>query len=165
VAESLLDEAQSVQAYKGLSKVERTFRNLKSVDLKIRPIYHHLANRVRAHVLLCVLAYYVEWHMRGELAPLLFDDEDPQAGEARRTSPVAPAQVSERAERKAVTKQSEDGRPIHSFHSLLADLATIVKNRIQVTLPGSTTETRTFDRITRPTPLQQKALDLLGVHL
>lgn len=165
VAESLLGEAQSVQAYKGLSKVERAFRSLKSVDLKIRPIYHHLADRVRAHVLLCVLAYYVEWHMRGELAPLLFDDEDPQAGAARRTSPVAPAQVSERAERKAATKQSEDGRPIHSFHSLLADLATIAKNRIQVTLLGATTETRTFDRITRPTPLQQQALDLLGVRL
>ena len=165
VAESLLGEAQSVQAYKGLSKVERAFRSLKSVDLKIRPIYHHLADRVRAHVFLCVLAYYVEWHMRGELAPLLFDDEDPAAGEARRTSPVAPAQVSEHAERKAATKRSDDGRPIHSFHSLLADLATIAKNRIQVTLRGATTETRTFDRITRPTPLQQKALDLLGVRL
>jgi transposase len=165
VAESLLGEAQSVQAYKGLSKVERAFRSLKSVDLKIRPIYHHLADRVRAHVFLCVLAYYVEWHMRGELAPLLFDDEDPAAGEARRTSPVAPAQVSEHAERKAATKRSDDGRPIHSFHSLLADLATIAKNRIQVTLRGATTETRTFDRITRPTPLQQKALDLLGAPL
>ena len=165
VAESLLGEAQSVQAYKGLSKVERAFRSIKSVDLKIRPIYHHLADRVRAHVFLCVLAYYVEWHMRGELAPLLFDDEDPAAGEARRTSPVAPAQVSEHAERKAATKRSDDGRPIHSFHSLLADLATIAKNRIQVTLRGATTETRTFDRITRPTPLQQKALDLLGASL
>ena len=165
VAESLLGEAPTVQAYKGLSKVERAFRSLKGVDLKIRPIYHHLADRVRAHVLLCVLAYYVEWHMRAALAPLLFDDEDPAAGQARRTSPVAPAQLSERAERKAVTKQSEDGRPIHSFHSLLADLATIAKNRIQVTVRGLTTETQTFDRITRPTPLQQKALDLLGVGL
>jgi transposase len=165
VAESLLGEAPTVQAYKGLSKVERAFRSLKSVDLKIRPIYHHLAERVRAHVLLCVLAYYVEWHMRAELAPLLFDDEDPAAGEARRTSPVAPAQVSEPAERKAVTKQSDDGRPIHSFHSLLADLATIAKNRIQVTMRGLTIETQTFDRITRPTVLQQKALDLLGVGL
>ena len=165
VAESLLQEAPTVQAYKGLSKVERAFRSLKSVDLKIRPIYHHLADRVRAHVLLCVLAYYVEWHMRSALAPLLFDDEDPQGGERRRKSPVAPAQVSERAEHKAATKRSDDDQPIHSFHSLLADLATIAKNRIQVALPGTTTETRTFDRITRPTPLQQKALDLLGVHL
>jgi transposase len=165
VAESLLDEAPTVQAYKGLSKVERAFRSLKSVDLKIRPIYHHLADRVRAHVLLCVLAYYVEWHMRGALAPLLFDDEDPDAGEARRTSPVAAAQVSERAERKAASKRSEDGQPVHSFHSLLADLTTIAKNRIHVTLRGVTTETRTFDRITTPTPLQQKALDLLGVRL
>lgn len=165
VAESLLGEAPTVQAYKGLSKVERAFRSLKSVDLKIRPIYPHLAERVRAHVLLCVLAYYVEWHMRAELAPLLFDDEDPAAGEARRTSPVAPAQVSERAERKAATKQSDDGRPIHSFHSLLADLTTIAKNRIQVTMRGLTIETQTFDRITRPTALQQKALDLLGVGL
>lgn len=165
VAESLLDEAQSVLAYKGLSKAERAFRSLKSVDLKIRPIYHHLADRVRAHVLLCMLAYYVEWQMRGALAPLLFDDEDPDAGEARRTSPVAPAQVSEQAERKAATKRNDDGQPVHSFHSLMADLATIAKNRIQVALRGATTEIRTFDRITRPTPLQQKALDLLGVRL
>ena len=165
VAESLLDEAQSVLAYKGLSKAERAFRSLKSVDLKIRPIYHHLADRVRAHVLLCMLAYYVEWQMRGALAPLLFDDEDPDAGEARRTSPVAPAQVSEQAERKAATKRNDDGRPVHSFHSLMTDLATIAKNRIQVALRGATTEIRTFDRITRPTPLQQKALDLLGVRL
>jgi hypothetical protein len=112
-----------------------------------------------------IVSYYIEWHMRGALAPLLFDDEDPQAGEARRTSPVPAAQVSERAERKAATKRSADGQPVHSFHSLLADLTTITKNRIQVALRGNTAEIRTFDRITRPTPLQQKALDLLGVRL
>lgn len=165
VAQAQLDATQTVRIYKGLSKVERAFRSIKSVDLKVRPIYHHLADRVRAHVFLCLLAYYVEWHMRERLAPMLFDDEDPAGAEARRASAVAPAQVSTHAEHKAAAKRSDDDLPIHSFQTLLADLATIVKNRIRIVFQGPHAETKTFDRLTRPTPLQQKALDLLGVRL
>lgn len=97
----MLDAEGTVRAYKDLARVERAFRSLKNVDLKIRPIYHHLANRVRAHVFLCVLAYYVEWHMRQALAPLLFDGTDPQGAAAERASIVAPAQSSPGARRKA----------------------------------------------------------------
>ena len=166
VPETVLDEGETVQAYKDLSKVERAFRSLKSIDLKVRPIYHHLANRVRAHVFLCMLAYYVEWHMRSRLAPLLFDDEDKATAEARRDSPVAPAQVSEQAQRKAASKRTDDDLTVHSFQTLLADLATIVKNRIQIQFAEpEKLEVKTFERITRPTPLQQKAFDLLGVRL
>ena len=156
-----LEPAQLVGAYKGLSKVERAFRRLKTVDLHVRPIHHHLSGRVRAHVLLCVLAYYVEWHMRQAWAPILFDDDDPAAGQALRESPVAPAKRSPRAERKAATKRTEADQPVHSFQTLLTDLATIAKNRIQVNLPGA----EPFEKITRPTPLQQRALSLLDVRL
>lgn len=151
---------ETVRAYKDLAEVERAFRSYKTVDLKVRPIYHHRARRVRAHVLLCMLAYYVEWHMRKALAPLLFDDEDPEGAQALRRSIVAPAKPSPKAQRKAQTKRTEAGLPVHSFQTLLADLATIVKNRIQPTLPG----VEAFDQTTRPTPVQQQALDLLGVR-
>jgi len=157
----VLDAEATVRTYKGLSRVERAFRSMKSVDLKVRPIYHHLPGRVRAHVFMCMLAYYVEWHMRGALAPMLFDDEDREAGQARRDSVVAPAKVSERAERKARTKRTDDGQPVHSFQTLLADLATITKNRIRPNITGAVP----FEQTTRPTPLQQRALDLLGVRL
>jgi len=156
-----LAPAQLVGAYKGLAKVERAFRRLKTVDLHVRPIYHHLPDRVRAHVLLCMLAYYVEWHMRQALAPILFDDDDPAAGEALRESPVAPAKRSPRAERKAARKRTQENQPVHSFQTLLADLATIARNRIQANLPGA----EPFEKITRPTPLQQRALSLLGARL
>jgi len=156
-----LEPAQLVGAYKGLAKVERAFRRLKTVDLHVRPIYHHLPDRVRAHVLLCMLAYYVEWHMRQALAPILFDDDDPAAGEALRESPVAPAKRSPRAKRKAARKRTQENQPVHSFQTLLADLATIAKNRIQANLPGA----EPFEKITRPTPLQQRALSLLGARL
>jgi len=161
VSAEVLDAEATVRVYKGLSRVERAFRSLKSVDLKVRPVYHHLAGRVRAHVFLCVLAYYVEWHMRAALAPMLFDDEDRAGAEARRRSVVAPAQVSESAERKAQTKRTEAGQTAHSFQSLLTDLATIVRNRIQPHLAGAPP----FEQTTRPTALQQQALDLLGVRL
>jgi hypothetical protein len=151
----------AVRAYKGLSVVERAFRSLKTIDLKIRPIHHRLAKRVKAHVLLCMLAYYVEWHMRQKLAPLLFDDHDPAAGKAARDSEVAPAQRSPAAQRKARTQQTADGLPVHSFQTLLADLATISKDRIQPRLA----EAGAFDKVTRPTPVQQRAFDLLGVRL
>jgi transposase len=151
--------ASAVRAYKDLSKVERAFRSIKTVDLKIRPIYHWLEDRVRAHVFLCMLAYYVEWHMRQKLQAILFDDEDKASAESLRSSVVAPAQRSGRAERKDQTKRTEDGLPVHSFRSLLSDLATLAKNRVQT--EGATP--CEFYLLTRPTNLQQRAFELLGV--
>jgi hypothetical protein len=159
VPASELSPEAVVRSYKSLSSVERAFRSYKTVDLHVRPIYHQLPERVRAHVLLCMLAYYVEWHMRKKLAPLLFDDEDPQAGQQRRSSIVAPAQRSPRAEQKARTRRTEDNLPVHSFATLLKDLSTLTKNRVQPKIAISDA----FDSLTRPTPLQQKALSLLGV--
>jgi transposase len=149
---------QAVRHYKSLSMVERVFRSTKSIDLKIRPIHHHLADRVRAHILLCMLAYYVEWHMRRALAPILFDDDDPAAAQAQRASIVAPAKRSPKALHKAQCKRTEDGLPVHSFQTLLADLATVAKNTV---LMNQTT----MQIITTPTPLQQRALELLKVSL
>ena len=160
VAATALASDEAVRAYKRLAQVERAFRSLKSVDLKIRPIHHRLEDRVRAHVFLCMLAYYVEWHMREALAPMLFDDDDPAAAEAARRSVVAPAQRSPRAQRKTVTKLTDEGAPVHSFRTLLSDLATVAKNRI---LP-TTKQPVTFDLITTPTRLQQHAFDLLAVN-
>ena len=159
--ESELDAQGTVRAYKRLSAVERAFRSLKTVDLKVRPVFHYTAGRVRAHVLLCMLAYYVEWHMRGWLKPLLFDDEDPAAAEAARASPVAPAKVSESAQAKARSKRTATGLPVHSFQTLLADLATIAKNRVVPRLAGA----GPFNVVTRPTALQSEAFRLLGVRL
>ncbi len=156
-----LDTVSTVCAYKSLATVERAFRSLKTVDLHVRPIGHRLADRVRAHVLLCMLAYYVEWHMRQVLAPMLFDDDDKATAEAQRASVVAPAQRAPRARRKAQTQQTDDGSPVHSFQTLLHDLGTITKNQIRfVHSPLETTE-----MLTKPTPLQQRALDLLQVSL
>ena len=156
-----LDAEGTVRAYKRLSAVERAFRSLKTVDLKVRPIFHHAANRVRAHVFLCMLAYYVEWHMRQRLKPLLFDDDDAAAAEAARPSIVAPAEVSASAKNKARRKRTADGLPVHSFRTLLGDLATIAKNRVVARLEGA----EPFEVVTRPTALQHKALELLGVRL
>ncbi|SRR5712692_4396435 len=158
LAQATMEATQVVASYKQLSRAERAFRSIKTVDLRIRPIFHRRADRVRAHVFLCMLAFHVEWHMRRALAPILFDDDAPELGQARRTSIVAPAKRSERAEAKALTKTTQDGTPVHSFQSLLRDLATIVKNRIQPENSSST-----FDMCTRPTALQQHAFDLLGV--
>ena len=158
--EERLDADGAVRAYKRLSTVERAFRSLKTVDLKVRPVFHRTADRVRAHVLLCMLAYYVEWHMRERLAPLLFDDEDP-AGAARRTSVVAPARVSEAARAKAATKRTDDGRPVQGLRSLLGDLATVTRNRVAPRVPGA----EPFDTLARPTELQREAFRLLGVRL
>jgi hypothetical protein len=160
VSATALSAEEAVRSYKRLSQVEQAFRSLKSVDLKVRPIHHRLEERVRAHLLLCMLAYYVEWHMRQALAPLLFDDDDPAAAEAARTSVVAPAQRSPRAQRKAMTKLAAVDTPLHSFHTLLSDLATVAKNRM---LPN-TKDPQPFDVITTPTALQQRAFDLLGVN-
>ena len=156
-----LDAEQTVRAYKGLSAVERAFRSLKTVDLKVRPIYHYAASRVRAHVLLCMLAYYVEWHMRQRLKPLLFDDEDPEEAQAARPSVVARAEVSPGAQDKARSKRTASGESVHSFRTLLDNLATITKNRVVAPLAGA----EPFDLITRPTAQQRKAFKLLGVRL
>jgi len=151
-----LHDAQVVECYKGLSSVERAFRSMKSVDLKVRPIYHHQADRVRAHVLLCMLAYYVEWHMRRGLAPLLFDDEDHAGAQAMRSSIVAPARRSASAHKKAVSKQTSDGLPAHSFRTLLADLATLTRNQVRL---GE----QTFPMLATPTAVQQRAFQLLQI--
>ena len=136
LAERQLDAEATVRAYKRLSAVERAFRSLKTVDLKVRPVFHRTAERVRAHVLLCMLAYYVEWHMRQRLRPLLFDDDDPAAAEAARISVVAPAKVSDAAREKARSKRTANGLPVHSFRTLLGDLATIAKNRVVPQVPA-----------------------------
>ena len=153
---------ETVSSYKSLSTVERAFRSLKSVDLKVRPIHHRLAGRVRAHVFLCMLAYYVEWHMRQALAPILFDDEDREEANSQRPSVVAPAQRSASARRKARRKRNDNDEPVHSFQTLLTDLATICKDRIKPNLPD---DAPLFDKVTVPTSLQRRALDLLGVRL
>lgn len=152
-----LSSSQVVATYKNLSTVERAFRSMKSVDLKVRPIYHHQAERVQAHVFLCMLAYYVEWHMRRALAPLLFDDEDHEAAQAQRTSIVAPAQRSTSAQQKAASKQTADGLPVQSFRTLLADLATLTRNRVRM---GQ----HTFDMLATPTAVQERAFELLQVR-
>jgi transposase len=161
VNKEALSPQQVVASYKSLSGVERAFRSLKTVDLRVRPIHHRLPDRVRAHILLCMLAYYVEWHMRQRLAPLLFDDDNKPQAHAARTSIVAPAQRSAAAKRKALTKQTGEGLKVHSFQTLLGDLATIVKNRIQPKDKGIAA----FDMLTQPTMIQQRAFDLLGVTL
>jgi hypothetical protein len=156
-----IGDAATVRAYKSLSMVERAFRCLKTVDLHVRPIYHWLEQRVRAHVFLCMLAYYLEWSLRARLAPMLYDDDDKQAAEALRASPVAKAQRSPRAVAKKATGRTADGAPVHSFQSLLADLATLARNTVVTAIaPG-----RPFTILTRPTPLQQKAFDLLAIPI
>lgn len=159
----VLDANETVGAYKGLSQVERAFRSLKSIDLKIRPIHHRLAERVKAHVFLCMLAYYVEWHMRKALAPILFDDHDAADAAKSRPSMVAPAERSEAARRKARSKLTDDALPVHSFRTLLADLAAIARNTVVVNRANQGPVT--FEKITTPTPVQQRALDLLSVKL
>ena len=157
-AEALSAKA-TVSAYKSLSAVERAFRSLKTVDLHVRPIFHWNATRVRAHVFLCMLAYYVEWHMREKLKPLLFDDEDRDEMQTGRLSPVTKAQRSESAKAKDATKRTTDGLPVHSFRTLLADLATLTYNVCHTPLNP---EAKIL-MITRPTPLQDQAFRLLGV--
>jgi hypothetical protein len=158
VPAQVLDAADTVRAYKGLAAVERAFRCLKTVDLHVRPIYHRLDARVRAHVLLCMLAYYVEWHMRQALAPLLFAEDDPVDAARRRGSPVQPATPSAGAERKAARKRSSSGQPVHHFSGLIDHLATLTKNTIQ---PQSGLPT--FDQLSVPTPLQKQVFELLDV--
>jgi transposase len=155
----VLDTTATVRAYKGLASVERAFRSLKTIDLEVRPIHHRRAHRVRAHVLLCMLAYYVEWHMRQALKPILFDDHDKAAAEAARASIVAKAERSNAADRKAATKRTHDGLPVHSFRSLLADLATVTRN----TMAMEQNRDATFVLFPNLTPAQDRAFQLLGV--
>ena len=156
----LLDDAATVGAYKGLARVERAFRSLKTVDIHLRPIFHWTTPRVRAHVLLCMLAYHVEHHIRARLAPMLYDETDHEAAAALRASIVAKAERSEAARRKQTTGLTDDGLPVHSFQSLLADLATYA--RIQATT--ALNDKYVFTLHTRPTPIQQRAFELLAVN-
>jgi hypothetical protein len=156
-----LDAGNVVVAYKRLSGVERAFRSLKTVDLMVRPIHHRLADRVRAHVFLCMLSYYVEWHLRRAWAPLLFDDEAPDRAREG-GSVVAPAARSESAERKAQTKRTEDGLPVHSFQTLLADLGTLTLNRC---VQPMVSEEHELTILATPTAVQQRAFDLLPIPI
>jgi hypothetical protein len=162
-----LDATASVLAYKSLAQVEHAFRCLKSEDLEVRPIHHRLAGRVRAHVFLCMLAYYVQWHMHQKLAPLLFQDHDRPAAAAARTSAVAKADVSPAAKAKASSRTTADGLPVHSFRSLLADLATLTRNTVRLAsgAPFGHGDALPMTMLVRPTPLQQRAFDLLAVAL
>ena len=158
LAPDALQAADVVASYKALAQVERVFRGFNT-DLDIRPIRHRTAERVRAHVFLRMLSYYVSWHMAERLAPMLFKDDDPAGAQAARTSPVAPAGRSDRALAKIHTKRTDQDQPAHSFASLLADLATICVNRVQPT----DHDLAAFTVITTPTPIQRRALKLLGV--
>ncbi len=161
LSSSAIEASEAVLAYKSLSQLEQAFRCFKSVDLKVRPVHHYLDRRVRAHVFLCMLAYYVEWHMRRWLAPVLFQDHDKGSAEGLRESVVAPARRSLAAQRKAQRKRTDQDWPVHSFQTLLADLATIAKNRVQPGLKNAPT----FEQITRPTPFQGHVFDLLEVRI
>src|ERR1700731_3420867 len=159
VEDKALAAENVVGAYKSLARVERAFRSLKTVDLHLRPIHHWLAPRVRAHVFLCMLACHVEWHMRARLKPILFDDDDPAAAARERTSIVAPAQPSPAALRKRASKLTANGGPVHSFQSLLRDLATCTLNEMTSTLNAA----YSFTLVATPTPIQAQAFRLLDV--
>jgi hypothetical protein len=159
VEDKALAAENVVGAYKSLARVERAFRSLKTVDLHLRPIHHWLAPRVRAHVFLCMLACHVEWHMRERLKPILFDDDDPAAAACERTSIVAPAQPSPAALRKRASKLTANGGPVHSFQSLLRDLATCTLNEMTTTLNAA----YSFTLVATPTPIQAQAFRLLDV--
>jgi hypothetical protein len=155
----VLDAASTVRAYKQLANAERAFRSLKSIDLEVRPIHHRRPDRVRAHVFLCMLAYYLEWHMRQALKPILFDDHDRAGAEAARASIVAKAKRSEAGQSKAAAKRTADGLPVHSFRSLLADLATVTRN----TMAMAGQPDATFTLYPQLTPVQARAFRLLEV--
>ena len=162
VSAAQMDSAQCVRNYKSLANVERAFRSLKTVDLKVRPIHHYTPDRVRAHIFLCMLAYYVEWHMREAWRELMFADVDTQAKAVR--DPVAPAKRSKAALAKVASHTLDDGTLAHSFSTLLAELATIVRNTCRT--PNAAPDTPTFEVITTPNAKQQRALNLIEhIHL
>lgn len=149
----------TVRNYKSLSLVERVFRCLKGIDLLVRPIRHRTVERVKAHIFICMLAYYVEWHMRKKLAPLLFDDE--QLDEDRKVrDPVAPAKPSASAKKKKTVRKTKDSFPIHSFDTLLIELATLSRNRCKI---KSSPDSPWFYQDTELTPLQKKTFQLLDL--
>ncbi len=160
VSAQQLDAGAAVGAYKSLANVERAFRSMKTVDLHVRPVFHYNAQRVRAHVFLCMLAYYVEWHMRVRLKPMLFDDEHLDAASARRASPLVKALRSAHARAKDASRIADDGLPLHSFRTLLQDLGTLAYNVTHATLNPEAKIVIT----TRPTPLQAKAFELLALN-
>ena len=153
-----LDAGATVAAYKILAHVERAFRSIKTVDLNVRPVFHYTEQRVRAHVFLCMLAYYVEWHMRERLKPMLFDDEYLNEASASRASPVTKAIRPDHAKAKDASKTADDGLPLHSFRTLLRDLATLTYN---VTHTSGNPNAAIIT--SRPTPIQDKAFTLLSL--
>ena len=153
-----MNAATCVRTYKSLAQVERAFRSIKTMDLKVRPIHHRLEDRVRAHIFLCMLAYYVEWHMRDAWRELMFTDEDQAAKLVR--DPVAPATRSDAAMKKVLTRTLEDGSPVHSFQTLMAELQGIVRNTCRT--PGAALDAPTFEIITTPNHTQKRALDLIN---
>jgi hypothetical protein len=159
VEREALGATPTVRAYKALANVERAFRSIKTGDLEVRPIHHRRAHRVRAHVLLCMLAYYLEWHMRQALKPILFDDHEKAAADAARASIVAKAERSKAADRKAATKRTHDDLPVHSFRSLLTDLATVTRNTMAMTQSLDAA----FVLYPKLTAVQDRAFQLLGV--
>ena len=153
-----MDAATCVRTYKSLAQVERAFRSIKTMDLKVRPIHHHLEGRVRAHIFLCMLAYYVEWHMREAWRELMFADEDQAAKLVR--DPVAPAKRSNAAMKKVHRHALEDGTPAHSYATLMKDLETIVRNTCRT--PKRAGEAPSFQITTMPSDKQKRALDLIS---
>jgi transposase len=154
----VMSAEETVVAYKNLSQVEQAFRCYKSIDLKVRPIYHYKSDRVKAHIFLCMLAYYVEWHLKQVLAPLLFEDEEKE----NKSEDIIKAKRSKSALSKDRKKRNQENFPLHSFRTLLEDLGTICLNKVECNFPKGK---YSFEKITRPTTLQQKALDLAGVSL
>jgi transposase len=156
VSAAQMDAASCVRNYKSLANVERAFRSIKTIDLKVRPIHHRLENRVRAHIFLCMLAYYVEWHLREAWRELMFADTDQDAKATR--DPVAPAKRSAAAQDKASTHTLPDGAPAHSFATLMGELATVVRNTCRT--PNSACDAPTFDVLTTAQPVHQRAIAL-----
>ncbi|WP_148274318.1 IS1634 family transposase [Leptospirillum ferriphilum] len=159
LSQEILGPEKTVGAYKSLAQVERAFRSIKTVDLEIRPIYHRMTDRVKSHVFLCMLAYYVEWQMKQKLAPLLFAEEDREGADRERPDIVSPAVPSEAARKKASSRRTEANLPLQTFGGLIEDLGTLVKNVMQ----AGKDESARFSISTTSTPFQKKALELLGV--
>jgi len=159
VPQEAISTADTVAAYKSLAGVERAFRSIKTVDLEVRPIHHRLADRVRAHVFLCMLAYHLEWHMRQALAPILFEDHDRAGAATRRRGIVAPATRSDAARRKIARKRTDDDLPVHSFRTLLADLATFTRNTMAI----DEAPAETFTLYPQLTAIQESAFTLLDI--
>ena len=158
-SESGMSAPDAVRAYKSLGQVEQAFRCLKGLDLRIRPIHHRTDNRVIAHIFICLLAYYVEWHMRKSLGSLLFQDDELDRARWTR-DPVAPAKPSPSAKKKKESKRTQEGFPVHSFHSLMRNLATRCKNTCRL---GEGDTAARFNKLTEFTPLQNQAFLLLGI--